>query len=100
MVKSSSKEACQQAGCCYDNTREVPCYYGNTGTTSHPKHATLDPGRGSLPSTQMNCLACSLREPSSQVHTDTLSQEEYLPQGMVRLLLRDPDLQISNICIR
>ncbi|MEJ1273402.1 zona pellucida glycoprotein 1 [Cricetulus griseus] len=32
MVKSSSKEACQQAGCCYDNTREVPCYYGNTAT--------------------------------------------------------------------
>ncbi|XP_075831098.1 zona pellucida sperm-binding protein 1 isoform X1 [Microtus pennsylvanicus] len=32
MVKSSSKEACQQAGCCYDNTTEVPCYYGNTVT--------------------------------------------------------------------
>ncbi|XP_051048054.1 zona pellucida sperm-binding protein 1 [Phodopus roborovskii] len=32
MVKSSSKEACQQAGCCYDTTREVPCYYGNTAT--------------------------------------------------------------------
>ncbi|NP_001268481.1 zona pellucida sperm-binding protein 1 precursor [Mesocricetus auratus] len=32
MIKSSSKEACQQAGCCYDNTREVPCYYGNTAT--------------------------------------------------------------------
>ncbi|XP_051002861.1 zona pellucida sperm-binding protein 1 [Acomys russatus] len=32
MVKGSSKEACQQAGCCYDNTREVPCYYGNTAT--------------------------------------------------------------------
>ncbi|XP_008583834.1 PREDICTED: zona pellucida sperm-binding protein 1 [Galeopterus variegatus] len=28
----SSKEACQQAGCCYDDTREVPCYYGNTAT--------------------------------------------------------------------
>ncbi|XP_052618834.1 zona pellucida sperm-binding protein 1 isoform X1 [Peromyscus californicus insignis] len=32
MANSSSKEACQQAGCCYDNTREVPCYYGNTAT--------------------------------------------------------------------
>ncbi|KAM7329916.1 hypothetical protein ACRRTK_011529 [Alexandromys fortis] len=32
MVKSSSREACQQAGCCYDNTTEVPCYYGNTVT--------------------------------------------------------------------
>ncbi|KAL1788406.1 zona pellucida sperm-binding protein 1 [Sigmodon hispidus] len=32
MVKSSSKEACQQAGCCYDNTKEVSCYYGNTVT--------------------------------------------------------------------
>ncbi|XP_060248124.1 zona pellucida sperm-binding protein 1 isoform X2 [Meriones unguiculatus] len=32
MVKGSSKEACQQAGCCYDNTREVSCYYGNTAT--------------------------------------------------------------------
>ncbi|XP_023378656.1 zona pellucida sperm-binding protein 1 [Pteropus vampyrus] len=31
-VRRSSKEACQQAGCCYDNTREVPCYYGNTAT--------------------------------------------------------------------
>nr|KAF6439567.1 zona pellucida glycoprotein 1 [Molossus molossus] len=28
----SSKEACQQAGCCYDNTRDAPCYYGNTAT--------------------------------------------------------------------
>ncbi|KAM5317316.1 zona pellucida sperm-binding protein 1 [Glossophaga mutica] len=32
IVKRSSKEACQQAGCCYDNTRDVPCYYGNTAT--------------------------------------------------------------------
>ncbi|XP_029423047.1 zona pellucida sperm-binding protein 1 isoform X1 [Nannospalax galili] len=32
MVGNSSKEACQQAGCCYDHTREVPCYYGNTAT--------------------------------------------------------------------
>nr|XP_004667623.3 zona pellucida sperm-binding protein 1 [Jaculus jaculus] len=32
MVRSSSKEACQQAGCCYDDAREVPCYYGNTAT--------------------------------------------------------------------
>ncbi|XP_003419548.2 zona pellucida sperm-binding protein 1 [Loxodonta africana] len=32
MVRRNSKEACQQAGCCYDNTREVPCYYGNTAT--------------------------------------------------------------------
>ncbi|KAM5223945.1 zona pellucida sperm-binding protein 1 [Hipposideros larvatus] len=32
VVRGSSKEACQQAGCCYDNTREVPCYYGNTAT--------------------------------------------------------------------
>ncbi|XP_004446547.3 zona pellucida sperm-binding protein 1 [Dasypus novemcinctus] len=31
MVKNS-KEACQQAGCCYDNTRKDPCYYGNTAT--------------------------------------------------------------------
>ncbi|KAK2100390.1 Zona pellucida sperm-binding protein 1 [Saguinus oedipus] len=34
-MRGTSKEACQQAGCCYDNTTEVPCYYGNTGTTSH-----------------------------------------------------------------
>ncbi|XP_036151437.1 zona pellucida sperm-binding protein 1 [Myotis myotis] len=32
MAQGSSKEACQQAGCCYDNTRDVPCYYGNTAT--------------------------------------------------------------------
>ncbi|XP_036916495.1 zona pellucida sperm-binding protein 1 [Sturnira hondurensis] len=32
IVKRSSKEACQQAGCCYDNTRDIPCYYGNTAT--------------------------------------------------------------------
>ncbi|EPQ07402.1 Zona pellucida sperm-binding protein 1 [Myotis brandtii] len=32
MARGSSKEACQQAGCCYDNTRDVPCYYGNTAT--------------------------------------------------------------------
>nr|AYN07270.1 zona pellucida 1 [Mus pahari] len=32
MVKGSSKEACQQAGCCYDSTKEEPCYYGNTVT--------------------------------------------------------------------
>ncbi|XP_028370871.1 zona pellucida sperm-binding protein 1 [Phyllostomus discolor] len=32
VVKRSSKEACWQAGCCYDNTRDVPCYYGNTAT--------------------------------------------------------------------
>ncbi|XP_034377448.3 zona pellucida sperm-binding protein 1 [Arvicanthis niloticus] len=32
MVEGSSKEACQQAGCCYDNTKEVSCYYGNTVT--------------------------------------------------------------------
>ncbi|XP_070282378.1 zona pellucida sperm-binding protein 1 [Myotis yumanensis] len=32
MARGSSKEACQQAGCCYDNTRDVPCYYGNTVT--------------------------------------------------------------------
>ncbi|EDM12853.1 rCG47565 [Rattus norvegicus] len=32
MVKGSSEEACQQAGCCYDNTKEMPCYYGNTVT--------------------------------------------------------------------
>nr|KAF6468813.1 zona pellucida glycoprotein 1 [Rousettus aegyptiacus] len=32
IVRRTSKEACQQAGCCYDNTREVPCYYGNTAT--------------------------------------------------------------------
>ncbi|ELK13491.1 zona pellucida sperm-binding protein 1 [Pteropus alecto] len=31
-ARRSSKEACQQAGCCYDNTREVPCYYSNTAT--------------------------------------------------------------------
>ncbi|XP_012580611.1 PREDICTED: zona pellucida sperm-binding protein 1 [Condylura cristata] len=28
----SSKAACQQAGCCYDKSREMPCYYGNTVT--------------------------------------------------------------------
>nr|XP_012421243.1 PREDICTED: zona pellucida sperm-binding protein 1 [Odobenus rosmarus divergens] len=28
----SSEEACLRAGCCYDNSREVPCYYGNTAT--------------------------------------------------------------------
>lgn len=38
IVRRTSKEACQQAGCCYDNTREVPCFYGNTGTTFHTKH--------------------------------------------------------------
>ncbi|KAM6158168.1 zona pellucida sperm-binding protein 1 [Rhynchocyon petersi] len=32
VVRSTSKEACQRAGCCYDNTRAVPCYYGNTVT--------------------------------------------------------------------
>ncbi|XP_042531712.1 zona pellucida sperm-binding protein 1 [Dipodomys spectabilis] len=32
MARNSSKEACWQAGCCYDDTREVPCYYGNTAT--------------------------------------------------------------------
>ncbi|XP_037695370.1 zona pellucida sperm-binding protein 1 [Choloepus didactylus] len=32
MVRRSSKEDCQQAGCCYDNSRAVPCYYGNTAT--------------------------------------------------------------------
>ncbi|XP_045433465.1 zona pellucida sperm-binding protein 1 [Pipistrellus kuhlii] len=32
VARGSSKEACQQAGCCYDNAREVPCYYGNTAT--------------------------------------------------------------------
>lgn len=48
MVQSSSKEACQQAGCCYDNTTEVPCYYGNTGTTSHPKHVLAWGGGVSL----------------------------------------------------
>ncbi|XP_046300473.1 LOW QUALITY PROTEIN: zona pellucida sperm-binding protein 1 [Marmota monax] len=32
MVRNSSREACHQAGCCYDDTREVPCYYGNTAT--------------------------------------------------------------------
>ncbi|XP_066110115.1 zona pellucida sperm-binding protein 1 [Saccopteryx bilineata] len=32
IVRSSSKEACQQAGCCYDNTRDPPCYYGSTAT--------------------------------------------------------------------
>ncbi|KAK1335404.1 hypothetical protein QTO34_003190 [Cnephaeus nilssonii] len=32
LARGSSKEACQQAGCCYDNTRDVPCYYGNTAT--------------------------------------------------------------------
>ncbi|XP_016055847.1 PREDICTED: zona pellucida sperm-binding protein 1 [Miniopterus natalensis] len=31
-IVRSSKEACQQAGCCYDTTRDVPCYYGNTVT--------------------------------------------------------------------
>ncbi|XP_004770521.3 zona pellucida sperm-binding protein 1 isoform X1 [Mustela putorius furo] len=31
-VGRSSKEACQQAGCCYDNSRAIPCYYGNTAT--------------------------------------------------------------------
>uniref|UniRef100_A0A452R6R5 Zona pellucida glycoprotein 1 n=1 Tax=Ursus americanus TaxID=9643 RepID=A0A452R6R5_URSAM len=31
-VRRGSKEACQRAGCCYDNSREVPCYYGNTAT--------------------------------------------------------------------
>ncbi|ELV10238.1 zona pellucida sperm-binding protein 1 [Tupaia chinensis] len=31
-VKRNSKEACERAGCCYDHTREVPCYYGNTAT--------------------------------------------------------------------
>lgn len=36
IVRRTSKEACQRAGCCYDNTREVPCYYGNTGTISYP----------------------------------------------------------------
>lgn len=41
IVRRSSKEACQQAGCCYDNTREVPCYYGNTGTTFHTKHDAI-----------------------------------------------------------
>ncbi|XP_007519711.2 zona pellucida sperm-binding protein 1 [Erinaceus europaeus] len=28
----SSQQACQQVGCCYDNTSAVPCYYGNTVT--------------------------------------------------------------------
>uniref|UniRef100_A0A2K5D3X2 Zona pellucida glycoprotein 1 n=1 Tax=Aotus nancymaae TaxID=37293 RepID=A0A2K5D3X2_AOTNA len=32
LVRGTSKEARQQAGCCYDNTTEVPCYYGNTAT--------------------------------------------------------------------
>uniref|UniRef100_A0A8D2BE61 Zona pellucida glycoprotein 1 n=1 Tax=Sciurus vulgaris TaxID=55149 RepID=A0A8D2BE61_SCIVU len=32
MVRNNSKEACQQAGCCYDDSRDVPCYYGNTAT--------------------------------------------------------------------
>uniref|UniRef100_A0A673TY48 Zona pellucida glycoprotein 1 n=1 Tax=Suricata suricatta TaxID=37032 RepID=A0A673TY48_SURSU len=32
VVRRGSKEACQEAGCCYDNSREVPCYYGNTAT--------------------------------------------------------------------
>uniref|UniRef100_A0ABI8AM22 Zona pellucida glycoprotein 1 n=1 Tax=Felis catus TaxID=9685 RepID=A0ABI8AM22_FELCA len=30
VVRRGSKEACQKAGCCYDNSRAVPCYYGNT----------------------------------------------------------------------
>ncbi|XP_037374177.1 zona pellucida sperm-binding protein 1 [Talpa occidentalis] len=39
----SSKAACQQAGCCYDNTRVVPCYYGNTVTVQcfRSGHAVL-----------------------------------------------------------
>ncbi|XP_042760510.1 zona pellucida sperm-binding protein 1 [Panthera leo] len=32
VVRRGSKEACQKAGCCYDNSRAVPCYYGNTAT--------------------------------------------------------------------
>ncbi|KAF3822125.1 hypothetical protein GH733_007499 [Mirounga leonina] len=28
----SSEEACLQAGCCFDNGGEIPCYYGNTAT--------------------------------------------------------------------
>ncbi|XP_039109471.1 zona pellucida sperm-binding protein 1 [Hyaena hyaena] len=32
VVRRGSKEACHEAGCCYDNSREVPCYYGNTAT--------------------------------------------------------------------
>ncbi|KAM4846208.1 zona pellucida sperm-binding protein 1 [Thomomys bottae] len=31
-MANSSKEACWQAGCCYNDTGEVPCYYGNTAT--------------------------------------------------------------------
>ncbi|XP_049636815.1 zona pellucida sperm-binding protein 1 [Suncus etruscus] len=27
-----SQEACEGAGCCYNNTNAVPCYYGNTET--------------------------------------------------------------------
>uniref|UniRef100_A0A2K6S9P3 Zona pellucida glycoprotein 1 n=1 Tax=Saimiri boliviensis boliviensis TaxID=39432 RepID=A0A2K6S9P3_SAIBB len=30
--QGTSKEACQQAGCCYDTTTEIPSYYGNTAT--------------------------------------------------------------------
>lgn len=41
MAQGSSKEACQQAGCCYDNTRAVPCYYGNTGTTLHAQQGPI-----------------------------------------------------------
>ncbi|XP_047374137.1 zona pellucida sperm-binding protein 1 isoform X3 [Sciurus carolinensis] len=32
VVRNDSKEACRQAGCCYDDSRDVPCYYGNTAT--------------------------------------------------------------------
>ncbi|XP_025771420.1 zona pellucida sperm-binding protein 1 [Puma concolor] len=32
VVRRGSKEACQKAGCCYDHSRAVPCYYGNTAT--------------------------------------------------------------------
>ncbi|XP_054999788.1 zona pellucida sperm-binding protein 1 [Sorex araneus] len=31
-LETPTQEACQRAGCCYDDTREVPCYYGNTET--------------------------------------------------------------------
>lgn len=41
MARGSSKEACQQAGCCYDNTRDVPCYYGNTGTPFHAQQGPI-----------------------------------------------------------
>ncbi|NWW88200.1 ZP1 protein, partial [Rhynochetos jubatus] len=44
-VAAQGREACLQAGCCYDDTdRAAPCYYGNTGRGARPGHPTPWPG--------------------------------------------------------